>query len=130
MANDLARSRNLYPSYFERPDVLPSVERVLPTVDIDEPLTIRVGETKTVGFRYRSGVPSATAFGLTWHETQEDADLRQNQLQDEPLPTYMISPPSPRRDTGGIQYGTVELVSPENMRGGILYGSMGIYGED
>lgn len=126
----VALSRNLFPSIFEKPDVLADSSTIAATIDIDEPLFIQVGETKTVQFRYRSGVPSSTAFGITWYATEEDADLLQNALQDEPLPGFTIDPPYPRADTGAQQRGTVTLVAPSNMRGGFIYGSMAIYQQE
>ena len=125
-----ARSQNLFPSSFEPEELLFGVERVPASIDIDEPITMRAGETKTVEFRYRSGVPDADAFGLTWYATEADAELRRNRLQDEPLPDFTIRPHEPRADTGALQQGTVDLVAPANMRPGIIWGRLTIYQED
>ena len=125
----VAMSRNRIPSHFERVPVIPSRVRVEACVDIDEPLQISPGETKTVQFRYISGVPDATAFGITWHGTEEDADLQRNKLQDEPVPDFTITPQSPRADTGAWQRGTVELRAPYDLQREVYYLSMGIYQE-
>ena len=125
----VAMSRNLFPSTPEKPDPLGDIEGVEASIDIDEPLTIRAGQTIRVRFRYRAGVPNSTAFGLTWYATEDDANLLQNALQDEPLPAFLIDPPYPRRDTGALQSGTVTLTAPQNMRAGIIWGVMAIYQE-
>lgn len=127
MGNTLAQSRNRYPSHFERPPSVMATSGIPAWVDIQEPLFIQPGETKVVEFRYRSGVPRSTAFGITWHATEADADAGLNQLQDEPLPSFTILPQAPRADTGSAQAGTVTLVAPETMRSGIIWGSMAIY---
>lgn len=130
----LADSRNLLPSFF-RQGVVGAVEDeddgsgdYIPAfVDIEEPLTIERGERKTVTFQYRSGVPQATAFGITWHETEADAVALRNILQDEPVPWFEISPQTPNRDTGELETGSVELRAPDNMRLDFVWGSMAIY---
>lgn len=125
----IAVSRNLYPSYAERLDILRAQDGafVLAKMDIDEPITMRRGETKDVEFRYRSGVPRSTAFGLTWHASELDAEAGLYALQDEPLPSIVITPLYPREDTGALQLGTVTLEAPNNMRFGIVWGNMSIY---
>ena len=125
----IAQSRNLLPSFFveDFPRAEDAQIRVRAIIDIDEPLTIQRGESKSVSFQYRSGVPSSTAFGITWHATEADADALINHIQDEPLPAFEISPPNPRADTGGLQDGIVRLRAPANMRLGIIYGAMAIY---
>ena len=122
----VAMSRNRIPSHFERIPVIPTTVRVEACVDIDEPIQISPGETKSVEFRYISGVPSAWGFGITWHGTEEDADLQQNRLQDEPVPDFTITPQSPRQDTGSWQLGSVELRAPYDLRRAVYYLSMGI----
>ena len=125
----IAVSRNLHPSFFveafARPEDAATAVRAI--IDIEEPLSIRRGEQKTVSFQYRSGVPYSTAFGITWHETEEDAEALRFIIQDEPVPSFEIEPPSPRKDTGGLQNGVVRLRAPNNMRTGIIWGAMAIY---
>ena len=124
----LARSRNLLPAYPRRfVEGIDDADFVKASIDIDEPLTMMRGQRKEVTFRYRSGIPQATVFGITWHATEAEADALINQLQDEPVPSFRIVPPYPRRDTGAIQVGTVILQSPLDMREGIIYGAMMIY---
>lgn len=125
----LVESRNLYPAFAVR--IIPVLEDdfVSAAIDIQEPIFISAGQRKFVSFRYRSGVPQALAFGLTWHETEAEADAGVNPIQDEPVPGVDISPPTPRRDVGLMQSGTVELTAPHDMRPGIIYGNMAIYQE-
>ena len=125
----LAGSRNLLPSFFAEAFARAGDAqiKVRAIIDIDEPLTIQRGQSKSVEFQYRSGIPYSTAFGITWHTTEEDADALVNHIQDEPLPAFEISPPNPRADTGGLQNGIVRLRAPANMRLGIIYGAMAIY---
>ena len=125
----IAISRNLLPSFFVEAFARPSdaATRVGAFIDIEEPLAIQRGQSLTAQFQYRSGVPQSTAFGITWHATEEDAELGRRILQDEPLPAFTIDPPNPRRDTGGFQYGTVVLQAPADMRLGIVWGAMSIY---
>lgn len=129
MAKELSFSRDLFPSVPRSEELLAreSDDYVPPQIDIQEPLSIRPGETKTVSFRYRSGVPQGTAFGITWHATELDADAGINILQDMLLPSFEIFPPSPRRDTGEMQAGTVRLSADRRIPIEILYGSMAIY---
>lgn len=125
----LSGSRNLLPSFpraeFARRGDLSAFIRAV--IDIDEPLTIERGQTKLVNFRYRAGVPRSTAFSISWHETEEDADNLVNALQDEPLPLFNINPPSPAIDSGILVNGTVRFQAPNDMRLGIVYGAMVIY---
>ena len=132
-SNPLADSRNLLPSFF-RQGVVGLVgddgtdEDYVPAfVDIDEPLSIEAGQQKVVDFQYNSGVPQATAFGITWHATEADAEAQTNILHDEPVPRWVVSPQTPGPYTGALEPGTVELVAPPNMRAGIVWGNMAIY---
>lgn len=126
----LASSRNLHPSYF-MPEPLVTAEFTPACIDIEEPLSIRPGESKVVSFRYQSGDPPATAYSITWHASEAEADALVNQLQDEPLPSFEINPPYPRHDLSPTawQIGTVRLVAPSNMRATMLWGAMTIYQE-
>ena len=129
----LAASRNLLPSFVRKgavgalSDDDGGDDYVPAFVDIDEPLSIVAGESKVVDFQYNPGIPQATAFGITWHATEADADARQNILQDEPLPVWLIDPQTPHSYTGQLEPGTVNLQAPANMRAGIIWGNMAIY---
>lgn len=126
----VAESRNLYPSFHGGADPLAAGgagDAVEAKIDIQEPLQISPGERKTVPFSYRTGVPQSTAFSLTWHEDEADAELLINMLQDTLLPTFTINPPYPRRETGGMQRGEVVLVAPREMAYEVLWGALTIY---
>ena len=125
----IAVSRNLFPSFFVEgfARAADASTREGAIIDIEEPLAIARGQSLTAQFQYRSGIPQSTAFGITWHATEEDAELGRHILQDEPLPAFTIDPPNPRQDTGGLQNGTVVLRAPADMRFGVIYGAMTIY---
>ena len=124
-ASRLAASRNLYPSAPERLNpLLVEGDAVQASIDIQEPLQLHPGESKTVRFSYRTGSPRSIAFSLSWHATEEDAELLTNFLQDTLLPSVTINPPYPRADTGAIQQGEVRLVAPTEMPYELLYGAM------
>ena len=127
VSQNVVKSRNLFPSSFQVEQIFEDSSYIGPFVDIEELIKMKAGESKKVDFLYRSGVPTATAFGITWHATEYDADNLINMLQDEPLPSFVIDPPYPRKDTGGLQSGEVTLGAPHNMRPGTIYGVLTIY---
>lgn len=126
----VVRSRNLIPSFYQARNLLLAGEGgnvVDAYIDMDEPITIQPGETKRVAFRYRTGIPAATAFSLAYFASEEDAEFARNPLQDVLLPTFTITPPYPRADTGGLQEGEVKLVAPIEMQFVTIYVALTIW---
>lgn len=127
----VAQSRNLFPSFPGGRGLFGDEgaegDAVRATIDIQEPLSIRPGERKTVPFSYLTGIPESTAFGLTWHLTEEDAELLVKQVTDTLLPQFTITPPYPRIGFTGTQQGEVRMVADLDIPYSLLWGALAIY---
>ena len=84
-------------------------------IDIMEPLTIGSGQRQDVTFRYLTGIPAATAFGMEWYANEVDPALNRPPLttRDMPIPTQTFSPAEPQPNTGDFQDGTVSIQAPD-----------------
>ena len=86
-------------------------------IDITEPLLIGSGRSQNVAFRYITGEPAATAFGMQWWASERDArnglpPLTQNQER----PSQVFLPEVPQPNTGEFQDGIVAITVPEDSR--------------
>ena len=92
----LVQSRNRLPSVPFR-QVVDAVDSTLISawIDIFEPLRCVPNESKNVPFWYRSGIPSAFAFGIEWFMFESDAEANENQLTTH-IPLTTIFPHRPR----------------------------------
>ena len=110
----LARSRNRIASLFipEPPERAAALQNA--AIDIMEPLTIGSGRSQNVAFRYITGEPAATAFGMQRWASERDArnglpPLTQNQER----PSQVFLPEVPQPNTGEFQDGIVAITVPE-----------------
>ena len=117
----LARSRNLFPARI----VPPSLRAVIPlrvvlpdvlidaSIDIMEPLFFGSGEERDVQFKYRSGIPASTAFGMIWFPNEQDLIFDRNELTGLEAPSYSFSPASPASDMpAAFRDGVVTMRAP------------------
>ena len=123
----LVRSRNRLPSV---PFRQPETDRVLISawIDITEPLTCVPNESKNVPFWYRSGIPSAYAFGISWFALESDAEANENALITG-IPLTTIFPHKPVALGGQKLEGYVRLIAPNVMMDLRLYGKITIFQE-
>lgn len=110
----LARSRNRIASLFipQPPEHAAALQNAY--IDIIEPLTIGSGQSQNVAFRYITGEPAATAFGMQWWASERDArnglpPLTQNQER----PSQVFLPEVPQPNTGEFQDGIVAITVPD-----------------
>ena len=83
-------------------------------IDITEPLIIGSGQSRNVAFRYITGEPAATAFGMMWWASERDARNGLPPLtQNEERPTQVFLPEVPQPNTGEFQDGIVAITVPE-----------------
>ena len=119
----LVKSRNRIPSVY-RPQPPPKPEPVIPppvavpqnaAIDIMEPLTIGSGQREDITFRYITGIPAATEFGMEWYANETDPALNRPPLtlRDKPIPTQTFSPAAPQPNTGDFQDGIVSIQAPD-----------------
>ena len=80
-----------------------------------EPLTIGSGQREDVSFKYLTGIPEATAFGMEWYANETDPALKRPPLtlRDMPIPTQTFSPAEPQPNTGDFQDGIVSIQAPD-----------------
>ena len=124
----LVRSRNRLPSVpFRQMAEAPAV-LISAWVDITEPLTCVPNESKNVPFWYRSGIPSASAFGISWFAQQSDAETNENALTIG-IPLTTIFPHKPIALGGQKLEGYVRLIAPNVMMSVRLYGKITIFQE-
>lgn len=124
----LVRSRNRLPSVpFRQMAEAPAV-LISAWVDITEPLICVPNESKNVPFWYRSGVPSASGFGIEWFALESDAEANENQLTTG-IPLTTIFPHKPVALDGQRLEGYVRLIAPNVMMSVRLYGKMTIFQE-
>ena len=83
-------------------------------IDIMEPLTIGSGQREDIVFRYLTGIPEATAFGMEWYANEVDPALNRPPLtlRDKLIPTQTFSPAEPQPNTGDFQDGIVSIQAP------------------
>ena len=130
----LSVSRNLFPALpFQAVGGVGDVRRdfIQACIDIEEPLTLRAGETRDVTFRYRAGVPRSTGFDLQWFATEADAEQLRNPLDSSlvVLPLTSITPSAPVADSGTLQVGIATIRAPQEM-GAIYNGAIIIHQPD
>ena len=99
-----------------------------PSIDIDEPITLRAGQQKTVDYRYDVGIPPANATRMEWYENQADADIGEDMYTEYEIATS-ISPQSPVPNSNDrAQTGTVTMLAPAEISSELtLIGKIIIY---
>ena len=110
----LARSRNRIASLFipQPPERAAALQNAY--IDIIEPLTIGSGQSQNVAFRYITGEPAATAFGMQWWASERDARNGLPPLiYPAEMPTQTFLPEVPQPNTGEFQDGIVAITVPE-----------------
>ena len=110
----LVRSRNRIASLFipEPPERAAALQNAF--IDIAEPLTIGSGQSQNVAFRYITGEPAATAFGMQWWASERDARNGLPPLtQNEERPCQVFLPEVPQPNTGEFQDGIVAITVPQ-----------------
>ena len=98
------------------------------TIDIDEPIVIRTGETKQVLYTYLAGDPPAYAFLVEWFRSEADAEANRHQLTQE-IPIATLEPGIPV-DAPGLQNGRMHLHAPSTTAGMVFYGKLSICQKD
>ena len=123
----LVRSRNRLPSVPFRQPVTDEV-LISAWVDIMEPLMCVPNESKNVPFSYRSGIPSASAFGIEWFMFESDADANENALITG-IPLTTIFPHKPVALGAQVLDGYVRMIAPNVMMSVKLFGKITIFQE-
>lgn len=106
-------------------DDVPNTEiETLATIDIDEPIVLQRGQSRTIDFTYTAGDPAAFAFLVEWFATEADAEAGINQLP----PNLFAVVPSPATplQTEGTHSGSIFLKAPNEPERSMYYGKISI----
>ena len=98
------------------PPQIPIAKQQNAFIDITEPLTFGSGQRRDVAFKYFTGVPAATAFGMIWFANENDAIANRpltETAEPRESPTQEFTPARPQPNTGTFQDGIVSIQVPE-----------------
>ena len=99
--------------FFQTTFYMEILDRVPPTIDVQEYISMQEESTLRIMFTYTRGNPPASGYGVTLHETVQDAENNRNPVMDADDPRITLSPYDNTGSYTAEKTGTATIVAPD-----------------